>query len=320
LGKVIAFLDEIYPPGATKSRGRKLMEKLNTRYGYEFLEFDSKTVHEALAAPIDAVIARAPLYFAFGYYLSRLCRVPLINDFRDPYTLFYTRRVFSSLFLLHRNLADAISVTMRAYVAEYGLNPEKVFYNPNAAPLEWTMLPDRPPKQQICFLGNLSNRHYNFPLMLSAFRRLSEQTPGLRLVVGGDGPLLPEFRALAADLGIANKVEFLGRVPYEEAPRLISESLFGLALNPWLGQKQAEYAACGRPCVGVRGRIDSEQIPWLVTADPSPADLAEKMAMLVSDERMRSDLGALGRAEVKRFYNWDRMAELWHDAIRGLVG
>ena len=56
------------------------MKKLTTPYGYEFLEFDSKTAPQELAAPIDAVIARAPRYFAFGYYLSRLRKVPLIND------------------------------------------------------------------------------------------------------------------------------------------------------------------------------------------------------------------------------------------------
>jgi len=295
------------------------MEKLSGRYGYEFRLFDSKTAYQAFAVPIDAVIARAPLYFAFGYYLSRLRRIPLINDFRDPYALFYSRRAFSNLFLLHRNFADAISVTMRAYVPEYELDPEKVFYNPNAAPLEWTTLPDRQPKEQICFLGNLSNRHYNFPLMFSAFRHLSDLKPGLKLVIGGDGPLLREYRALAVDLGIANKVEFLGRVANEDAPRLISESLFGLALNPWFGQKQAEYAACARPCVGVRGRVDSEQIPWLVTADPSPSDLAEKMATLVADENLRTYLGEIGRNEVKRFYNWDRMAELWHNVLHRLV-
>ena len=295
------------------------MAKLNEKYGYEFLLFDSETMLRAFAAPIHLVVARAPLYHAVGYYLSRVRRVPLINDFRDPYTLFYRRRFFPTMFLLHRNLGDAISVSMRAYIAEFRLDPGKVFYNPNAAPLEWTMLVDREPKQQICFVGNLHNRHYNFPLMLEAFRRLLEVRPQLKLVVGGEGPLLPEIRSLAVQTGIGSNVEFLGKVAYDDVPRMIADSLFGIALNPWLGQKQVEYAACSRPCVGVRGRIDSEAVPWIVTADPSPSDVAEKMAMLVMDESMRTYLGELGRSEVKRFYNWDKMAELWHEVIQGLV-
>ena len=160
------------------------MQGLHEKYGYEFLLFDTKNISKALTASIDLVIARAPVYFAAGYYLAKLRGVPLINDFRDPYMLFYERKLFPTLFLLHRNLADAISVTMRAYISEYRLDPEKVFYNPNAAPLEWTMLPDRVAKEQICYVGNLGNRHYNFPLMLAAFRRLAESHPKLKLVIG----------------------------------------------------------------------------------------------------------------------------------------
>jgi glycosyltransferase involved in cell wall biosynthesis len=56
-----------------------------------------------------------------------------------------------------------------------------------------------------------------------------------------------------------------------------------------------------------------------VTAEPSASDLARKIAALVSDENTRKYLGDLGRAEVKRFYNWDRMAELWHEVIQRLL-
>ena len=295
------------------------MQKLHERYGYEFLLFDSSNMSRALTAPFDVIIARAPLYFALGAYLARIRRVPLINDFRDPYMMFYERKFFPALFLLHRNLGDAISVTMRAYIAEYRLDPQKVFYNPNAAPLEWTMLADRHPKDQICYVGNVVSPHNNFPLMLAAFRRLVEAHSHLKLVIGGDGSLLPEVQKLAADMGLGSKVQFLGRIAHADVPRVISESLFGVALNPWLGQKHVEYAACSRPCLGLRGRIDSENAPWIVTAEPTATDIAEKMAYLVSDENLRSHLGRAGRMEVRRFYNWDTMADLWHAVIQRLV-
>jgi len=315
----VAFLHEIYPVDRPPSRARKLMQKLHERYGYEFLLFDSSNMSKALTAPFDVIIARAPLYFAIGAYLARIRRVPLINDFRDPYMLFYERKFFPSVFLLHRNLGDAISVTMHAYVKEYRLDPTKVFYSPNAAPLEWTTLPDRPPRNQICYVGNVVTPFSNFRLMLEAFGRVSETYPDLQLVIGGYGSLLPEVQKLAADMGLGRKVQFLGRLAQDEVPQLISESLFGLALNPWMGQKHVEYAACGRPCLGVRGRIDAEGAPWIVTADPTPTGVAEKMASLLSNEGLRSQLGNIGRSEVRRFYNWDVMADLWHNVIQRLV-
>ncbi len=318
--ETVAWLSAITGSGHIAARGDKLMQKLNERHGYRFLLYSSKTFQRAVTGTFDLVIACAPVYFALGYYLSRIHGIPLINDFRDPYTLFYSRKLFPRMCLLHRNLADAISVTMRAYVDEYRLDAQKVFYSPNAAPIEWTELPKREPEQQICFVGSLGNRMYNFPLMFSAFRHLTRRYPKMNLVITGDGPLLPELQRMAMELEIGSRVRFLGQIPYDDVALVISRSLFGLALNPWLGLKEIEYGACGRPCLSLRGTIESEGVPWIVTADPTPRHLAETMAWLVSDAEARETLGETGRKRVRQFYNWDTMADMWHHVIRRLIG
>jgi len=56
----------------------------------------------------------------------------------------------------------------------------------------------------------------DYPTQFRAFAAAANQAPQLRMVLAGDGPLRPELEALAKELGVADRVHFLGhceRVP-----------------------------------------------------------------------------------------------------------
>jgi glycosyltransferase involved in cell wall biosynthesis len=53
----------------------------------------------------------------------------------------------------------------------------------------------------------------NHAVLLAAFQELLPSFPTLQLVLVGDGPLANELRALAIELGIADRVRFLGAHP-----------------------------------------------------------------------------------------------------------
>jgi glycosyltransferase involved in cell wall biosynthesis len=90
----------------------------------------------------------------------------------------------------------------------------------------------------------------NHERLLAAFARVHPRTGGSLAIVGA-GPLEPELRARADELGIGAAVHFAGEVPETEVPRwlrgadaacLVSERVgFGLAA--------LEALACGRPVV-----------------------------------------------------------------------
>ncbi len=62
----------------------------------------------------------------------------------------------------------------------------------------------------------------NQKLLITAFKAVTEESPNSRLVMVGDGSLTQELKSLTFDLGIADKVEFLGN--RSDIPQLLSNA------------------------------------------------------------------------------------------------
>ena len=126
-----------------------------------------------------------------------------------------------------------------------------------------------------------------FSLLLQAFERLTRRKE-VRLVLAGDGPLMDDLRALAAELRIDERVDFLGFVsnPYKYMRRagLLAVSSryegFGLILT--------EALACGTPVVstdcpgGPSDILNDGEYGELVDVG-DPRGLTEAMARTLDD-------------------------------------
>ncbi|MGH2457603.1 MAG: glycosyltransferase family 4 protein [Chloroflexota bacterium] len=167
----------------------------------------------------------------------------------------------------------------------------------------------------ILFVGALDRPHYfkGVAVLLSALGRLPDLTT--RLLVVGEGELLPNYRELAVRLGLADRVSFRGRVSEAELPAhyALADALvlpsttrgeaFGLAL--------LEALACQTPVIasnlpGVRSVV-SDGEDGLLAAPGDARDLADKIQSLLDDPERRHRMGALGRAKVVERYGWDRI-------------
>lgn len=162
---------------------------------------------------------------------------------------------------------------------------------------------------------------YGIDVLLRAFALLLQpgEREGLSLVIVGGGPQRAELEALAAELGIAPKVRFVGAIAHGEVPqwlnrmdvyvaasRLDSES-FGVAV--------LEASACELPVVvssvgGLPEVVADGQTGLVVPRDDAPA-LAHALARLVDTPGERRRLGEAGRRHVIDHYEWqvsvDRM-------------
>jgi D-inositol-3-phosphate glycosyltransferase len=158
--------------------------------------------------------------------------------------------------------------------------------------------------------------------------------PGVELVVaGGPDPARlhhdPEVRrlqALVRELGVADRVDFRGRVSRQEAPRLL-RSADAVVCVPWyepFGIVPLEAMACGVPVIGsaVGGLIDTvvHGLTGLHVPPQRPDAIAAAARTLLDDARLRQELGQVGADRVRRLYTWPRTAEATLAAYRTVVG
>ena len=123
---------------------------------------------------------------------------------------------------------------------------------------------------------------------------------------------------MASDLGIAHRVEFLGRVPSTDTPQYYRQLdmlvLPSLSRPNWVeqfGRVLIEAMACG---VGVVGSASGE-IPWVIGdagvlfPEGDVEALAQVLQGLIGDAERRTELGAQGRARVLGQFTQAHVAE-----------
>jgi glycosyltransferase involved in cell wall biosynthesis len=180
-----------------------------------------------------------------------------------------------------------------------------------------TDLPAAPPartdrRPTLVTVGHLVARKRHADV-IRALPQLTPQHPDLRYVIVGEGPERERLRALAARLGVAERVELTGQLPPAQArERAWQADLFVLpSVDEAFGVAYVEAMAGGVPAIGCAGEDGPEEIAaagaGLVRVPPSdvPA-LAAELDRLLSDDGARAALGSQARATVERAFTWER--------------
>ena len=150
----------------------------------------------------------------------------------------------------------------------------------------------------------------------------------VRLTAAGDGEELGPCRAEAAALGVADRIDFLGRVPRARIEALYAESdvfVFPSFREP-TGGVLYEAMRWGLPVVTVAHGgpdwiVDAScgiKIP-VTTPGRMPDDIAQAVRRLAGDPALRAQLGEGARAKLAREALWpakaERMAGLYAEAL-----
>ncbi len=153
-----------------------------------------------------------------------------------------------------------------------------------------------------------------FDILLRAMARVFQDTawPG-DLVLAGDGPEHARLRTLAAELGIAGRVVFPGKVGRADVPSLFAGcALFVLpSRHEPLGIVNLEAMAAGKPVVATRvggvPEIVTQGVNGLLVAPENPEEMAGAISRLLGQKELCAELGAGGRARAREF-TWDAIA------------
>ena len=93
----------------------------------------------------------------------------------------------------------------------------------------------------------------NWRTLISAFAKALREQSNLRLAIIGDGPERDDLQTFAQELGIASRVDFLGRIPFNDIPHyLAAADCFAFAsVTETQGLVTLEAIAAGLPVVAV---------------------------------------------------------------------
>jgi glycosyltransferase involved in cell wall biosynthesis len=163
----------------------------------------------------------------------------------------------------------------------------------------------------LLYVGRVK-RYKGLDTLLRALALLRSRKPGMRLAIAGSGDDVPRLRALAAELGVADAVDFHGFVSARRKVELYHEAIVVLnsSRKEGWGLTSIEGNACGAPVVAtdVPGLCDSVrdgETGFLVPFGDAPAFAA-------AVERLLDD-GALWRSFSDNGRRW-AAAHTWEPA------
>lgn len=179
----------------------------------------------------------------------------------------------------------------RSTIVHNGVNPN--LFSPNLD--EVTQL-----DPQILIVGTLLPGK-GHELVLRALGKLKLSFPTVQCRIIGEGRDRPRFEALAHELGIGQRVQFLGRQSRAQVAEAMRNCLaFVLpSRNEALGCVYLEAMACGKPVIGCRGQgieelIDHGKNGWLIPAD-GLEELVQGLSSLLSSPELRARVGTAAR-------------------------
>jgi glycosyltransferase involved in cell wall biosynthesis len=271
----------------------------------------------------ELLYERANLFYLAGALLARRRGLPFLLEVNSP--LAEERAAFGRLRLrrlagwaerfVWRRADRVLPVTevLAGMIAAAGVPRQRIVVVPNGIDLAAFAEPAPPIQREPIVLGFVGfvRAWHGLDAVLRAMAAGSA-APQLLLRVVGEGPARAELEHLAATLGIAVRVEFVGLAAREAVPRLVAG--FDIALQPAAVAyasplKIFEYMAAGRPIVApdqpnIREVLADGRTALLFPPGDAAA-LWAAVTRLAGDPGLRARLGAAARAEaIQRDFTW----------------
>jgi len=149
--------------------------------------------------------------------------------------------------------------------------------------------------------------------LISAFSRIKDTAPEVKLLIVGDGPYRAELENLAQQTDCHGSILFLGQRNQDEVIDVLSAT--DIFVNPsyseGLPTSVMEAASISIPIIatdvgGTREIITTDKTGILIKAG-DVGQLAEELCRLLANAELREKLGENARIFVERKFNWDKI-------------
>jgi glycosyltransferase involved in cell wall biosynthesis len=205
----------------------------------------------------------------------------------------------------------------RLHVVPYGVDFAP--FDDPAAVAAGEKIRERCGARRIIFAVGRHVYYKGFEYLIRAMKYLDESA---LLMLGGSGPLSDGLKRLAQSEGVAQRVNFLGRVPESElAAHYHAADVFcmpSVERSEGFGLVQVEAMICGKPVVccelgnGVT-YVNRHGTTGLVVPPCDAKALAAALNRLLEDEALRGAMGRAGRARAESEFTLEHM---WNHMLK----
>jgi len=179
---------------------------------------------------------------------------------------------------------------------------------------------------EIVTVGHLIARKRHADV-IRALWLLRDEHPSLRYVIVGDGSERGALQRLAAELGVADRVELTGQLPHADAlERARRSTIFAMpSIDEAFGVAYVEAMAAGLPAIGSRGEPGPQEIAaagdgMRLVAPGDVEALGAQIDDLLADPAWLREVGDGARATVAEHFTWERCGRetvrAYEDAVR----
>ena len=161
------------------------------------------------------------------------------------------------------------------------------------------------PDDYILFYAAEFNKNKNQQLLIHALALLKNTVPKARLLFAGDGPLQEQCKQLAGQLGVQNKVNFIGFRNDIDQLLQLSDVAVASSLREGLPVNLLEAMASGLPILATNNRghrelVKNNQNGFIPIAN-APSLFATKILYLYNNQDIEARLGETGQLFVQNY-------------------
>jgi glycosyltransferase involved in cell wall biosynthesis len=218
------------------------------------------------------------------------------------------------------------SAYLRELTISWGVEPERVSVLPNPAPA----VPELPPPERLKQSLGINGATLAFAGRLTAQKSLDRAleavaaADGVSFLVAGEGPDLAPLEARARELGIADRVRFLGAQPRQRVVELFRAADATILSSSWenFPHTVVEALAVGTPVLAMEAggvaEVVRDGVNGLLVPAGDTAALADAVRRYFADAELRERLRGQAAASVAD-YSAERVFSRLEDVLRSVA-
>ncbi len=207
----------------------------------------------------------------------------------------------------------ALSSSLEDLTRSLGVPDMSIKVMPNGVDVDYFKPPEDEKKSLILFVGSIIERkgvHH----LIEAAPLIFQALPDYELILIGDGPLEERLKIRSEEMGLQDKIHFLGvKSPSDVRHWMQKSKLFVLpSLEEGLGVVLLEAMACATPCVG----SDVGGIPDVINPEvgrlvppAEPIQLADAITGILQDPDLWEALHQRSRNYIVNNFSWQKISK-----------